>query len=77
MIKARHIASFTMIPDNAFRCTETFTRFTRTVRPLIITKAGCKGKIKFKDPLDIDKLTILHGGTMNLRWQVAPFSGFP
>lgn len=45
MIKARHVTSFTMIPDNAFRCTETFARLAGTLRALIITKTGYNGKM--------------------------------
>lgn len=45
MIKARHVTSFTMISNNAFRCTETFTRFTGALRALIITKTCCNEKI--------------------------------
>lgn len=45
MIKARHVTSFTMISYNAFRCTKTFTRFTGTLRALIITKTCCNKKI--------------------------------
>lgn len=45
MIKTRHVTSFTMISNNTFRCTETFTRFTSTLSALIITKTCCNKKI--------------------------------